>query len=275
MTDSKSPRGGCADRWRGQRQGSAFWVVLLFAGTLPGCGALPPLPGETSGDGGAVDASGDNPSVSLDVISADLDVVDVSKLPVDVAGPVDSPGKQFLDAAVVDGSRADALIDAPLVPVCPAGFADCNGDTGDGCETSITTAQHCGGCKSTCGSVANGSAACVNGKCAVKCTAPYQDCDGKYDNGCEIPVGQANACDRSGLAAFSGSKPPCGTPYCGSAAASDAVTSFGSWHCSFCDHCYVFGNGGSYCLYSSGTGNFSGERCATCCAAGGSQVCPR
>jgi hypothetical protein len=280
-------------------------IVQLLAGILVdgGCGGLAPLPASAALDGASSDTSFPDTSLagmsidsagntdyafsSVDVAS-DHPVVDASGIPaVDASAksPLDSGGKVPADASAIDGPASDARAidapakDVPVVLVCPSGYEDCNGDSTDGCETSITTAQHCGGCKNSCGSVANGSPACVNGKCAVKCTAPYQDCDGKYENGCEIPVGQANACDRGGLAAFSGSTPPCGTPYCGSATASAAVANFGSWYCRFCDHCYLFGNGGSYCLYSdtvsNGNGNFSGDRCSTCCAAGDSQVCPR
>ncbi len=266
-------------------------IVLTMGGVLmdSACGDLPPLPAAGPLDGASsdtslsdtsfLDLSTDNAPGSVDAAFDHWVIDGPGKLPLDAGGkaPADAPA---IDGLANDARATDApATDVPLAPVCPTGYADCNGDSVDGCETSLTTAQHCGGCKNACGAVANGSATCVNSKCAVKCTAPYQDCDGKYENGCEIPVGQANVCDRSGLAAFSGAAPPCGTPYCGSATASDAVASFGTWHCSFCDHCYVFGNGGSYCLYSSatstGNGHFSVERCSTCCAADDSQVCPK
>ena len=270
-------------------------VLLVGAASLmvaSGCGDLPPLPGPSSPDGAPLRAGDDGGPASSDGVS-EGPAVDGAGTPL-VDGSVDgartgsdASGKPGLDAS---GTSLDtsakpgidaAAIDAPMPLVCPTGYANCNGNNSDGCETAITTPEHCGGCKTACGAVANGTAACVNSKCTVKCTAPYQDCDGKYDNGCEIPVGQGNACDGNGLASFSGTKPPCGTPYCGSATASDAVVNFGTWYCSFCDHCYTFSNGGAYCLYganaSSGTttGEFSGDRCSGCCAAGAPQSCPR
>jgi hypothetical protein len=267
-------------------------TILAGAGSLMviGCGDLPPLPGPPSQDGAFLDTVVDSGAGSSDGVS-ESSAVDGSGTPVVDAGVdasssgIDASGKPLVDASgtgFVDSGKPliDAsAIDASIALVCPTGYANCNGNDSDGCETAITTPEHCGACKTACGPVANGTATCVNSKCAAKCTAPYQDCDGKYDNGCEIPVGRANACDGNGLATFSGSKPPCGTPYCGGATASDAVVSFGSWYCSFCIHCYVFDNGGSYCLYGSNAssttnGEFSGERCSTCCAAGGSQSCP-
>lgn len=308
---------------------SLVMAVLL---AIAGCGALPPLPGPRAPDGGAWDGGRDETGASPDGAVGTLDAggpgLDLAAMPsVDGSATraLDGPGTPALDGP--RGTSIDAPpIDAPGVLVCPAGFADCNGDSRDGCETAIDTTVHCGGCATACGTVANGTAACVSGKCTVKCaasfgdcdgkydngcetaldtpshcgsctnacaavangsptctggtctvkcTAPYQDCDGKYDNGCEIPVGQANSCDRNGLAAFSGAKPPCGTPYCGSGTASNGVQNFGSWYCSFCDHCTIFSDGGSYCLYASDTGNFSGVRCASCCAANSPQVCGR
>ena len=189
-------------------------------------------------------------------------------------------------AAVANGTAT--CVDDKCTVKCTASYDDCDGKYENGCETVLTTPEHCGGCKSACGAVANGSPACVDGKCAVKCNAPYQDCDGKYENGCEIPVGQDNSCNRTGLASFSGDSPPCGTPYCGSAAASNVVTNFGSWYCSFCDHCYIFDAGASWCLYKSPyNGNFTGgssggshctpEKCGCIADAGQQprQLCPQ
>jgi hypothetical protein len=43
---------------------------------------------------------------------------------------------------------------------CVPGFADCNGQSGDGCETPVTTTTDCGRCGHACG-----GAACINGAC--------------------------------------------------------------------------------------------------------------
>jgi hypothetical protein len=275
-------------------------LILVGASSLvvvSGCGDLPPLPGPASLDAASLDAPVDRGAGSSDadvthpavdgsatpVIDAsrrdavDASLIDTAARDVADAAPIDASGRAIVDASAGDavGRTVDAPSpDAPIVPVCSPGYLDCNGDSSDGCETAITTPEHCGGCKTACAAVANGSATCVNSKCAVKCTAPYADCDGKYENGCEIPVGQGNACDRDGLASFSGSTPPCGTAYCGSAAASSSVVNFGSWYCTFCTHCHIFANGGSYCLFSP-DGQFSPDRCSTCCAADDPQVCAR
>lgn len=47
------------------------------------------------------------------------------------------------------------------IGVCDSGWADCNHNTADGCETSITTTDNCGACGNKCPTCAH----CVNGAC--------------------------------------------------------------------------------------------------------------
>jgi hypothetical protein len=47
------------------------------------------------------------------------------------------------------------------IGACSAGYADCNNNPADGCETSITTDTNCGGCGNVC---APGKS-CVSGSC--------------------------------------------------------------------------------------------------------------
>jgi hypothetical protein len=90
------------------------------------------------------------------------------------------------------------------IGTCAPGWADCNGDVEDGCETDIAdSTSHCGGCAIVCPSVGNGAGACVAGSCKVTaCAAGHADCDGKGANGCETDLsgdvancgGCGNAC---------------------------------------------------------------------------------
>jgi hypothetical protein len=59
-------------------------------------------------------------------------------------------------------------VNSTCVPVCSAGFADCDGDPSNGCETSTTTTSNCGTCGHVCPSDA-GAAACTGGTCGVTC----------------------------------------------------------------------------------------------------------
>ncbi|MEZ4407319.1 MAG: hypothetical protein R3A52_12690 [Polyangiales bacterium] len=70
---------------------------------------------------------------------------------------------------------------------CNAGFADCDGNAGNGCETDTrTTVTACGACGRGC-ALSNATAACAASRCVIaSCNAGYADCDGNPDNGCEV-----------------------------------------------------------------------------------------
>ena len=58
-----------------------------------------------------------------------------------------------------------------LVATCNAGFADCNGNRADGCETNtLSDAQNCGACLHSCAA----GQTCVNGVCTTTSCPPGQ-----------------------------------------------------------------------------------------------------
>ena len=74
---------------------------------------------------------------------------------------------------------------------CSAGYSDCNGNYGDGCEVATQTdVANCGACGKACGAANNASAVqCATGACAVKtCAANFGDCDLNFANGCEATL---------------------------------------------------------------------------------------
>ena len=72
---------------------------------------------------------------------------------------------------------------------CMYGWADCNKNLNDGCETDVLQVANCGGCGLQCPVPVNGVAACKQAVCAVgMCAAGFADCDNKFANGCEINV---------------------------------------------------------------------------------------
>jgi hypothetical protein len=142
---------------------------------------------------------------------------------------------------------------------CDSGYDNCNADWADGCEISLKTTAHCGACNTTCTVGAHATASCATGSCVRSCTAPWQNCDNDWANGCEIPVGQAVQCDSAGLNATSG----CGTAYCGTSSSADAHN-FGTWYCIWCSTCHHFTDGYSWCLKPAY--QWSSDRCASCCA---------
>src|SRR4029079_4082142 len=59
---------------------------------------------------------------------------------------------------------------------CRSGWANCNGDDGDGCEVDITTTSDCGTCGHACASASGGGAACNAGTCELTCPSGYTLC---------------------------------------------------------------------------------------------------
>jgi hypothetical protein len=83
---------------------------------------------------------------------------------------------------------------------CAAGFANCNGNPDDGCETATTTLTDCGGCGVVC-SFANAAESCASGTCSLgACDAGFGNCDAQAANGCETTLGNVTHCNACGNA---------------------------------------------------------------------------
>ena len=78
---------------------------------------------------------------------------------------------------------------------------------------------------------------CVAGECqGWSCIDPYENCDGDWDNGCEIPTGVANACNNNGIQEAGA----CGTAYCGTAVGPTVVNfPAANYRCVMCSNCTV------------------------------------
>ena len=70
---------------------------------------------------------------------------------------------------------------------CNPGFANCDGETANGCEANLLNdVATCGSC-SGCPTDTHATYTCVNGTCQVAdCDQYYADCDGNPANGCEV-----------------------------------------------------------------------------------------
>jgi hypothetical protein len=72
---------------------------------------------------------------------------------------------------------------------CAAGTADCDGESDNGCEADLASAETCGGCQVHCGPYASATASCEDALCAIgSCDEGRADCDGERDNGCETDL---------------------------------------------------------------------------------------
>lgn len=66
-------------------------------------------------------------------------------------------------------NASPACVSGACLQQCSAGFGDCDGDSRNGCETSLTAnVSHCGACRNAC---PGGSfAVCAMGSCATQCS---------------------------------------------------------------------------------------------------------
>ncbi len=78
--------------------------------------------------------------------------------------------------------------------VCATGFANCDGNGGNGCEVTLSSnASHCGTCGSAC-AYANGAGACTLGTCSLAtCNAGFANCNASATDGCEVNLGGSAA----------------------------------------------------------------------------------
>jgi hypothetical protein len=147
---------------------------------------------------------------------------------------------------------------ACTIASCDAGFANCDGNVANGCETDLNnTVGSCGVCGRAC-ALANATPTCRAGACAVAvCAAGFGDCDGAAANGCETnlntTVGSCGACGRA-----------CSLPNATAACAAGGCTvaacaaNFGN-----CD-----GNAANGCETDLRGSNGNCGRCGTACGAG-------
>ena len=141
---------------------------------------------------------------------------------------------------------------------CDAGFADCDANVANGCETDLnSTVTACGACGRAC-ALANATPTCRAGVCAVSlCNAGYGDCDGVAANGCETDlnatVGSCGACGRA--CALANATASCAAGAC---AVASCAAGFGN-----CDG--VASNGCETDLRGS---NGNCGRCGAVCGAG-------
>lgn len=166
----------------------ALWcaVCVLFGG----CGyvgyeliELPPdsgLGGGSSGDGGAGDAQVPG-SCQLGTVQH--------------CGACDSPCDT--EGAFQTGAL-ECVGGLCVVGRCELGFADCNGNVVDGCETDLSSVRNCGACGVACvGEQA--MMACNAGVCQVAgCEPGFDDCDGIVSTGCERSLSTLTDCGSCG-----------------------------------------------------------------------------
>jgi len=113
----------------------------------------------------------------------------------------------------LDHARASCLAGNCTIEACDVGWANCDGQEANGCETDVAGGtENCGECGHVC-SLANAQeVVCEAGSCRlVACNPGFQDCDQVGDNGCETNT----AADPMNCGSCSNVCPPSGgTPAC-------------------------------------------------------------
>lgn len=127
---------------------------------------------------------------------------------------------------------------------CDPGFADCNGDPRDGCETNIfVDKSNCGACGNTCGNqqvcqngactcqqciIANARTRCVNLVCTFdSCLPGFGDCNMDLKDGCETDLNVSSMnCGACGMAC------PNNLPHCVMGVCSLQPQLVGHYNCS-------------------------------------------
>jgi hypothetical protein len=99
---------------------------------------------------------------------------------------------------------------------CNPGYADCDRDPANGCETNTRIDRlNCGGCGNAC-TVMNGTPSCTMGTCGIaSCIGYFADCDGNPINGCEVNLFESTT--------------HCGM--CGRRCPTNSVCRFGACYC--------------------------------------------
>ena len=103
------------------------------------------------------------------------------------------------DVQCVNQHGSAQCLAGECVPACDEGFADCNADPNDGCETDqLNSLQHCGSCERQCFSFHVADLVCSQGVCTSTCDAGFGNCSlpkaPAEDDGCETNLNTTADC---------------------------------------------------------------------------------
>jgi hypothetical protein len=133
-------------------------------------------------DHGAADCGGGSCTLTCEIGYADCDTDPSTGCEQGTISSIASCGG--CGRSCTNAHGATSCDEGLCVPSCATGFADCDADAANGCETDLGQPASCGGCGRGCTN-AHGTTACAGGTCTPACAAGYADCDGNPDNGCE------------------------------------------------------------------------------------------
>ncbi|MCA9659889.1 MAG: hypothetical protein KC486_16210 [Myxococcales bacterium] len=244
------------------RRGMSVWI---WGALLAGCFVDEPPPATGSGSAGS-DSSSSTSEASATGSTGDSEAASASES----GSSTGDTGGETSSGATTEGTGGETTGD--VCPPCDAPPSGCYGalgecvagecvytpkaagepcDDDDACTKgeSCDGAGVCGGGEVMDCARANATGTCTDGVCGGwTCSGSWENCDGDWGNGCEIPVGVANQCDIDGLNPDNG----CWTAYCGSSDSPEA-TNFGTYFCVDCENCTTPEDGMvQWCSHQSG-----------------------
>jgi hypothetical protein len=152
---------------------------------------------------------------------------------------------------------------------CEDPYVDCDGEADNGCESDLTSLDHCGMCRNEC-SFPNSQASCGDGTCrAVGCEEGFGNCDNDTENGCETALDSPLRC---GDCETTCPSPSHGQPACngGSCGLGDCDDGYGDCNGMPQDGCEQLLNAAAHCGACStdcDPANATGE-----CSSGGCRI---
>lgn len=161
---------------------------------------------------------------------------------------------------------------------CVPAFDDCDGRLDNGCETSIDTITNCGGCGEACTApnptvpqLACAGEPASGYECQIAACADAQlDCDGAFDNGCEVAgntdVRNCGACDNSCVGVLANATAVCRDSQCAIGSCGTGFADCDRERFNGCEvntrtsmlHC---GNCGAACVLPNAVTNCSAGQC--------------
>jgi Kelch motif/Galactose oxidase, central domain len=99
-----------------------------------------------------------------------------------------------------NNNASPACTNSVCALTCNSGFADCDGNPSNGCESNLSTDPfNCGGCGNFCPVVTAATSTCTASVCGFTCNSGFADCDKNSANGCEVHIAaDTNNCGACG-----------------------------------------------------------------------------
>jgi hypothetical protein len=151
----------------------------------PDSGALMSCPVTCENTHGTADCTSGSCALSCAIGYSDCDTATANGCEQSTTDSVASCG--MCGRTCVNAHGTAACTQGLCSPTCAAGYADCDTNAANGCETDVGQATDCGSCGHACANM-HGTTQCASGVCTPTCDPGYGDCDGNPDNGCEADL---------------------------------------------------------------------------------------